>query len=281
MSDLGIQVSRSPGRPRHYPDQVKRWRIPARGTQQLRERLEQSAQDSGRSVSQEVETRLEQSFLGEDIHGGARLVKLFRRLGATATQIESKYSLGSFFDNYSIFMEVRKAWRKIIDDQEPPRQWEQILEFPDCGGEGEGKEPVRVTVRVLVDGPEVARLPQGTAPLHTTIRRSPPPDDKAEGSPKSAADTPELFNPTLYAVVGHLLASVESELPKIFGTNYPTLGSVIPGVDNELPQSTPLVYPELARLLATTDAELPKNPPPEDTQLRADIDNGRSKGAHE
>lgn len=57
---------RSKGRPRHGAD-IKDVVLPIRTTRQLRRRIEQAARESGRSLTLEIETRLNLSFdLEED-----------------------------------------------------------------------------------------------------------------------------------------------------------------------------------------------------------------------
>lgn len=50
------------GRPPKAPGDGKRWPLNMRTTRELRDRLEQAATASGRSLAQEVEMRLEKSF---------------------------------------------------------------------------------------------------------------------------------------------------------------------------------------------------------------------------
>jgi head-tail adaptor len=51
-----------PGRPRHSPGEVKRVPLNMRTTPSLRAELEEAAGKSGRSLAQEVESRLERTF---------------------------------------------------------------------------------------------------------------------------------------------------------------------------------------------------------------------------
>ena len=54
------------GRPPLPPEEGKRFPLNMRTTKELRNKLAESAENSGRSMAQEVEFRLEKSFLSED-----------------------------------------------------------------------------------------------------------------------------------------------------------------------------------------------------------------------
>ena len=58
---------RKPGRPTETPGDAKRHPLNMRTTKALRDSLEEAAADSGRSLAQEVEYRLERSFLMDDV----------------------------------------------------------------------------------------------------------------------------------------------------------------------------------------------------------------------
>ena len=69
------------GRPRKASSRRKRNNVTIRMRDQIKHRLEGSAKDNGRSLSEEIESRLEQSFLvTEEIFGGRRTFILMKML---------------------------------------------------------------------------------------------------------------------------------------------------------------------------------------------------------
>src|SRR5712664_1739430 len=81
--------------PRRWPSRTrtvgKRHPLNMRTTSALRERLEAAAIANGRSLAQEVELRLEQSFR-EDYaaYGGAETAAVLRMMAALAVQVETR-----------------------------------------------------------------------------------------------------------------------------------------------------------------------------------------------
>ena len=84
-----------------------------RTTRELREKLEKNAANSGRSLAQEVEYRLEQSFRDEEALGGRQLHALFGLLGNAAALIEEQTGK-SCFEHFSIWLAVQGAWQHLI-----------------------------------------------------------------------------------------------------------------------------------------------------------------------
>src|SRR5262245_28606922 len=70
------------GRPPKSEEDRKAVNFTFRSRGQMRERLQAAAAASGRSISEEIERRLEGSFLGEELYGGPRLSAVFRALAA-------------------------------------------------------------------------------------------------------------------------------------------------------------------------------------------------------
>jgi hypothetical protein len=104
------------GRPRQRraKDQ-RREPLSMRITPDIRERLVAQAKAQGRSITQEGEFRLEQSFLDDAALGGPRTAALLRILGSL-----SKYSRDDeWLDDRSKFNEVRDKWLKQLDLLKP------------------------------------------------------------------------------------------------------------------------------------------------------------------
>ena len=111
-----------PARAKLPPGKGKRVPLNMRTTQEVRDRLEHAAADSGRSLVQEVENRLEFSFLGEDAReremGGRELLALFRMLGAVAEFIEERTGK-KWSEDFDTGLAVQVAWKALIGQHMP------------------------------------------------------------------------------------------------------------------------------------------------------------------
>ena len=97
-----------------------------RPTPGLREKLESAARANSRSMSQEVEERLGQSFKEDENLGsmGLRaLLLLFRSAAALVEQRTGK----SCFDDWNTWLAVQGAWKHIGADfgPLPPKKWRE------------------------------------------------------------------------------------------------------------------------------------------------------------
>ena len=104
------------GRPPLPPEEGRRWTLNTRTTLELRTRLEAAAKASGRSLSHEIEIRLQESVMKDDFFkntGGYDLVRYLalgiemveRQTGKSwnedsATKVAVKKSLVTLFDDY-------------------------------------------------------------------------------------------------------------------------------------------------------------------------------------
>jgi len=78
------------GRPPISPEQRKRNNVTLRLRDELKQKLEKGARATGRSLSEEMEFRLEQSSASDDEFGGAEYRSIFQVLGAAAKFIERR-----------------------------------------------------------------------------------------------------------------------------------------------------------------------------------------------
>ena len=85
------------GRPPLPPGEKKLPSVGFRPTPALRVSLEDAAQQHGRSVSKEIESRLERSVQSDEALGGPELYALFRLLGAAANLVEARTGKGDNF----------------------------------------------------------------------------------------------------------------------------------------------------------------------------------------
>ena len=112
------RASKKRGRPALPPTQGKRAPLNTRTTLQLRDKVAEASKETGRSLAQEVELRLEQSFKSDDAinaaFGGKELASLFRLLGAAAEQVELKTGK-SWRTDLDTFVAMRLAWAQLLD----------------------------------------------------------------------------------------------------------------------------------------------------------------------
>lgn len=116
------------GRPPLPPEKRKRPSMGFRPTTDLREKLEHASATSGLSLTQEVERRLEQSFLDEaalvEAFGGKETYYLLRMLGSVAALIQSR--TGKTIDDWETRLAIISAWKRQIPEwmPAPPDEWE-------------------------------------------------------------------------------------------------------------------------------------------------------------
>ena len=121
-----------PARAKLPPGEGKRTPLNMRTTRELRERLEREAADSGRSLAQEVEVRLERSFRDEDAlikaFGGRKTYAVLRVMGSVAAQIQTR--TGKTVADWKTGVAIGRAWKRLILDwvPRPPAEWIAELE---------------------------------------------------------------------------------------------------------------------------------------------------------
>tara|TARA_Y100000310_G_scaffold3997_1_gene4910 strand:- start:160 stop:483 length:324 start_codon:yes stop_codon:yes gene_type:complete len=102
-----------------------------RPTPEIRSSLEAAADRNGRSVSKEVEVRLEQSFQSEaaqrDALGGDDIYSLLKLLGSVAALIKSQ--TGKSWGDWKTAVAIRVAWKSLIAEAspKPPKKWEAAI----------------------------------------------------------------------------------------------------------------------------------------------------------
>jgi hypothetical protein len=81
----------------------------------------ESARANGRSISEEIESRLVEAYAGESLYGGPRIAAILRRLAATAGAIEARYQRPPL-DDRTTFNSLKRAWFRTIEDEAPPAE---------------------------------------------------------------------------------------------------------------------------------------------------------------
>ncbi len=108
------QERRPRGRPALPSDKGKRHAVGIRTTRELKDLLQRAADLSGRSVAQEIEFRLEQSFEVEKTLGGPQTQKLLRTLAGLAPDDEWVHS---WFGRRAVFAD----WQRRLFEESPSR----------------------------------------------------------------------------------------------------------------------------------------------------------------
>ena len=86
---------------------------------ELREKIEEAADRTGRSLTQEVERRLRTSFILEDFMGGQHVHALVHMLGATINRIEMRTGK-KWIEDEATWRAVQEAAKKLIAWDRPP-----------------------------------------------------------------------------------------------------------------------------------------------------------------
>ena len=109
------------GRPALPPTEGKRVPLNMRTTLDTRAKLEKAAKESGRSLAQEIEFRLEQSFRDKaaliEAFGGRKTYDVLRVLGSVAAQIQTR--TGKTTADWKTGLAIGRAWKLLIHDWVP------------------------------------------------------------------------------------------------------------------------------------------------------------------
>lgn len=104
------------GRPALTPDKGKRAAIGLRTTPELKERLERIAAATGRSLSQEIEFRLERSLQEDDAlrreFGDERTQRILRIMAQAAAAIEDQHGK-KWHEDWDTYYAVLASWQRI------------------------------------------------------------------------------------------------------------------------------------------------------------------------
>ena len=120
--DMAKQTRRT-GRPPSTPGQPKRSAFNTRLRAETKQRLEDEARIAGRSLSEEIEFRLEQSFRDEAAYGGRNTNDVLKVMGAVAAQIQTR--TGKTAADWKTGLAIGRAWKRLITDwvPRPPAEW--------------------------------------------------------------------------------------------------------------------------------------------------------------
>lgn len=137
------KARKGPGRPPLPSAEGKRFALGLRVTAERRRALEEAAARSGRSISQEIELRLEQSFQDESALGGREMLGLFRMMAGVAAVIEERRNGKRWSEDWETFLAVRKAWHAMINSVCPELSPEWIERLRTLQASDPGPSPGR------------------------------------------------------------------------------------------------------------------------------------------
>ena len=92
----------------------KRWILSMRTTNDGRERIKEAAEANGRSLSEEIENRLERSFQNDDRAGGFANAAFVDLIGATIRDVEADTGLSWRSDHSVPIAPVRGATATVV-----------------------------------------------------------------------------------------------------------------------------------------------------------------------
>lgn len=111
-------AKKSAGRPR-LENSPKRAPLNMKTTPELRDRIQEAADNSGRPLTQEVEHRLQQSFYDDDAFGGPSRSSLVRMIGILVAA-EERRSGKSITEDFYTWNAAKAAINGVIDKIKPP-----------------------------------------------------------------------------------------------------------------------------------------------------------------
>ncbi len=116
------------GRPALPPGKRRGASMGFRPTPGIRGKLEEAAKANGRSMSQELEHRLERSFEEDEARGGRNTNDVLKVMGAVAAHIQTR--TGKTTADWKTGLAIGRAWKRLITDwvPRPPAEWIAELE---------------------------------------------------------------------------------------------------------------------------------------------------------
>jgi len=121
------------GRPTLPPDEAKRHSLGIRTTKKIKDALQRAADLSGRSVAQEIEFRIEQSFDVEKAYGGPETQKVLRTLAGVTPDDEWTRS---WFGRRAVFAN----WQRRLFEESPSRLAYDLMYYADKYGIDQARE---------------------------------------------------------------------------------------------------------------------------------------------
>lgn len=124
--ETATTVKRPRGRPRI--DAPPRPAVLVRLPPALKAQLERDAKKAKRSVTKEIEVRLDKSYLRDELYGGSQMASMFREMAEVSLGVARQKDRGSFFEDFEVFVFVREIWQIILQRQMPRPRDELLAE---------------------------------------------------------------------------------------------------------------------------------------------------------
>ena len=109
---MPLKTKKKRGRPRKSDSEKRRNNVTIRMRDDLKRRIEESANSHGRSLSEEIEFSLERRFLEEAAYGGKELNGLLMLMVGAAEIIQAR-SKKSWWSDWDTSMAVQEAWKQL------------------------------------------------------------------------------------------------------------------------------------------------------------------------
>lgn len=96
----------------------KAWMLSVRTSNELRAKLQSALEQSGRTLTQEVEMRLERSFATDEYVGGQRTAAFLDVLGTSIREIQLKNGQ-SWLSNHETWQDVADLSSRLLAERRP------------------------------------------------------------------------------------------------------------------------------------------------------------------
>jgi hypothetical protein len=111
---------------RAEPNRARRFQVPVRTTAEVRQKLEEACAASGKSLTQEVEARIERSLEMQELLGDDRRMALMVRIADQVTRAEAATGKKWHADT-ATYWAVRRLIEHVLHDVRPlPSNWEEV-----------------------------------------------------------------------------------------------------------------------------------------------------------
>jgi hypothetical protein len=201
----------TPKRPRGRPrkDAAPRPEIHVRLAPDFKAQLERDARRAKRSVTKEFEVRVRKSYLSDQIYGGPQMAAMFRELAEVALGIAKQENRGSFFDDFEVFVSVRRIWESIIRSHMPRPNDELLAKVSREWDLSKAASPRTATQAAAQEWLiRHTPLPHGVTLQHLLAGVGPAIGENHEPTSDPPAPTPELAATGLFGSLGQVPAGL-------------------------------------------------------------------------
>jgi len=216
--ETATKVKRPRGRPRI--DAPLRPAVHVRLTPGVKGQLERDAKRANRSVTKEIQVRLEKSYLRDEMYGGPQMAAMFREMADVALGVARQQNRGSFFEDFETFVFVRNVWQIIIQDQMPRPADELLAEISrkwDAFKAGAPQTHAQAAAREwLIQRTPMALAEALAGAFEAAVSRSAGPPESASDKPAETTEvaaTGEPDTPPKIPALGNLAQATQHLFP--------------------------------------------------------------------